>query len=103
MKQDNRISINKSCLCDFAIKYKRCCKSYTLKFIQINNVNVLTSQKMLNELFINYYNYANVFDRSQTNTLSLYRFYDYKLKFAEEADKNTLFKNRVYSISDYKF
>ena len=33
MKRDNRISINKSYLCDFAIKYKRCCKSYTLKFI----------------------------------------------------------------------
>ena len=58
---------------------------------------------MLNKLFINYYNYANVFDRSQTNILSLNRSYNYKLKFAEEADKNTLFKNRIYSISSYKF
>ena len=58
---------------------------------------------MLNKLFINYYNYANVFDRSQANILSLHRFYDYKLKFAEGADKNTLFKNRIYLISDYKF
>ena len=33
MKRDNRISINKSYLCDFAIKYKRCCEFYTLKFI----------------------------------------------------------------------
>ena len=33
IKRDNRISINKSCLCDFAIKYKKCYKSYTLKFI----------------------------------------------------------------------
>ena len=24
MKRDNRIFINKSCSCDFAIKYKRC-------------------------------------------------------------------------------
>ena len=58
---------------------------------------------MLNKLFINYYNYANVFDRSQTNILSLYRFYDHKLKFAERANKNTLFKSRIYLISDYKF
>ena len=57
---------------------------------------------MLNKLFINYYNYANVFDRSQANILSLYYFYDHKLKFAERANKNTLFKNRIYSISDYK-
>ena len=33
----------------------------------------------------------------------MYRFYDYKLKFVERADKNTLFKNRIYSISEYKF
>ena len=58
---------------------------------------------MLNKLFINYYNYANVFDRSQANILFSYRFYDYKLKFAERADKNTLFKNRIYSILNYKF
>ena len=63
-KRDNRISINKSYLCDFTIKYKRCCESYTLKLIQINNVNVFTPQKMLNKIFINYHNYANVFDRS---------------------------------------
>ena len=57
---------------------------------------------MLNKLFVNYYNYVNVFDRSQANILSLYRFYDYRLEFAKGADKNTLFKNRIYSISDYK-
>ena len=103
MKRDNRISINKSCLCDFTIKYKKCCESYISKFIQINNVDVLTSQKVLNKLFINYHNYANVFDRSQANILFSYRFYNHKLKFAERADKNTLLKNRIYSISDYKF
>ena len=32
-----------------------------------------------------------------------HRFYNHKLKFAEEADKNTLFKNRIYSISEHKF
>ena len=33
IKRNNHISINKLCLCDFAIKYKKCCKFYTLKFI----------------------------------------------------------------------
>ena len=58
---------------------------------------------MLNKLFINYYNYVNVFDRSQADILSSHYFYDHKLEFAEGADKNTLFKNRIYSISNYKF
>ena len=35
--------------------------------------------------------------------MSSYRFYDHKLKFIEEANKNTLFKNRIYSISKHKF
>ena len=62
-KRDNRISINKSCLCGFTIKYKRCYKSYTSKFTQISNVDVFIFQKMLSKLFVNYYNYANVFDK----------------------------------------
>ena len=103
MKRDNRILINKLCLCDSAIKYKRYYKFYILKFIQINNIDVLTSQKMLNKLFINYYNYANVFDKSQADILFSHRFYDYKLKFAERADKNTLLKSRIYLISNHKF
>ena len=57
---------------------------------------------MLNKLFINYYNYANVFDRSQANILSSHRFYNHKLKFAERADKNILLKSRIYSILNYK-
>ena len=31
IKRDNRISINDLYLCDFKIKYKRCCKSYISK------------------------------------------------------------------------
>ena len=58
---------------------------------------------MLNKLFINYYNYANVFDRSQTNILFSHRFYDHKLKFTKGTNKNILFKNRIYLILDYKF
>ena len=33
IKRNNRILINKSYSCDSAIKYKKCYKSYTLKFI----------------------------------------------------------------------
>ena len=58
---------------------------------------------MLSKFSIDYYNYINVFDRSQINILFLYRFYDHKLKFAERANKNTLFKNRIYLILNYNF
>ena len=58
---------------------------------------------MLNKLFINYYDYVNVFDKSQANILSLYRFYNHKLKFAKKTNKNTFFKNRIYLISNHKF
>ena len=57
---------------------------------------------MLNKLFINYHNYTNVFDRSQADILSSHRFYDYKLKFVERANQNTLFKSRIYLISSHK-
>ena len=58
---------------------------------------------MLNKLFINYYNYINVFDKSQANILPSHRFYNYKLKFVKEANKNTLFNNRIYLILNHKF
>ena len=58
---------------------------------------------MLNKLFINYYDYANVFDRSQANILSSHCFYNHKLKFAKKIDKNILFKNRIYLILNHKF
>ena len=58
---------------------------------------------MLSKFSIDYYNYVNVFDKLQTNILSSHRFYNYKLKFIEKTNKNTLFKNRIYSISKHKF
>ena len=42
LQKDNRISLNKSYLYDFEIKYKRCYESYISKTIQINNVKILT-------------------------------------------------------------
>ena len=103
IKRDNRILINDSCLCNFRIKYKKCCESYIFKNPQINNIKILTSQEVLSKFPIDYYNYANVFDKSQTNILSLYHFYDHKLEFVEGADKNALFKSRIYSILRHKF
>ena len=47
LQKDNRISLNKSCLCDFEIKYKRCCEFYISKTTQINNAEIFISQKML--------------------------------------------------------
>ena len=58
---------------------------------------------MFNKLSIDYYNYINVFDRSQTNILPSHRFYDHKLKFVEGINKNALSKSRIYSISEHKF
>ena len=58
---------------------------------------------MLNKLFINYYNYINVFDKLKANVLSSYRFYDYKLKFVKEVNKNALSKNRIYLLLNHKF
>ena len=63
MKRDNRISINDSYLYNFKIKYKKCYKSYIFKNSQINNIKILTLQKMLNKLLIDYHNYINVFDK----------------------------------------
>ena len=45
----------------------------------------------------------NIYDESKTNVLFSHRFYNYKLKFVENANKNTLYKNRIHLISNYKF
>ena len=58
---------------------------------------------MLSKFSIDYYNYINVFDKSQTDILFSHRFYDHKLKFIEKANKIALFKSRIYSILKYKF
>ena len=64
MKRDSRISINDLYLCNFKIKYKKCYESYIFKNPQINNINILISQKVLSKLSIDYHNYINVFDKS---------------------------------------
>ena len=103
VKRDNRISVNDLCLCNFRIKYKKCYESFISKNSQINNIEILISQKVLSKFSIDYHDYADVFDRLQTNILPSHRFYDHKLKFVEEVDKNALFKSRIYSILKHKF
>ena len=103
IKRDNRILINDSCLYNFEIKYKKCYKSYISKDSQINNIKIFISQKVLSKLSIDYYNYINVFNKSQTDILFSHRFYNHKLKFVEKINKNTLSKNRIYLILKYKF
>ena len=103
IQRDNHISFNKLYSCDFENKYKKCYESYILKIVQINNVEIFTSQKMLNKFFMNYHDYADVFDKLKMNMLFSHRFYNHKLKFAEDVDKNALFKNQIYSLSDHKF
>ena len=63
MKRDNRISINDSCSYNFRIKYKKYCEFYISKNSQINNIKILTSQKVFNKFSIDYYNYINIFDK----------------------------------------
>ena len=58
---------------------------------------------MLSKFFIDYYNYINDFNKSQTNILFSHRFYNYKLKFVKRVNKNALFKNRIHLILNYKF
>ena len=103
VQRNNRISFNKSYSCDFESKYKKCYKSYTLKVVQINNIKILISQKMLNKLSVNYDNYTNVFDKLKTNILPSHRSYNHKLKFAENVNKNVLSKSRIYLLSNHKF
>ena len=102
LQRNNRISLNKPYLCDFEIKYKRCCGSYISKTTQINNAEIFTPQEMLQRLSVNYHDYVNVFDKSKANILPPHRFYDHKLKFAEGVDKNALPKSRIYSLSNHK-
>ena len=37
------------------------------------------------------------------NILFSHRFYDHKLKFAKDVNKNALFKSRIYLLLNYKF
>ena len=67
IKRDNRILMNDLYSCNLRFKYKKCYEFYTFKNSQINNIEILISQKMLNKFSIDYYNYVNVFDKSQMN------------------------------------
>ena len=98
--RDSRISINSSYSYKSKIKYKRYYKSYIA--IYINSIKILTSNKVKKKLLKKYYNYLNVFDRIKIDELSSYRFYNYKLKFIENANKIKLSRSYIYLILDRK-
>ena len=104
----SRILVNKLYSYKFEIKYKKCCEfnisvnSETSHSIRINSVETLIYNEILIKLLIEYYNYADVFDRIKANKLSSHRSYNYKLEFIDNYNKIELSKSRIYSIFDYK-
>ena len=114
----SRVPVNKLCLCGSEIKYKRCCesnisvinkngsyisvKSEANYSIRINSAETLTCDEILAKLFIEYYDFADVFDRTKADELLPYRSYDHKLEFIDDYDKIGLLKSRIYSIFGYK-
>ena len=58
---------------------------------------------MLNKFLKKYHDYANVFNKLKINVLFSHRFNNHNLKFVKDVNKNVLFKNRIYLLSDYKF
>ena len=97
---DPHMLVNKLYLCESERKYKKCCESNTL--IYINKIEILIYEELLAKLLLKYYNYIDVFDRTKANELLSYRIYDYKLKFIENRNKIELSKSRIYLIFDYK-
>ena len=81
-------------------KYKKCYKSNIL--IYINKIEILIYKELLVKLFLKYYNYIDLFNRTKANELLSYHIYDYKLKFTENYNKIELSKSRIYFIFDYK-
>ena len=103
------ILINKLYLYKFEIKYKRYYKSNisiinknkfhisinseTNYLIKINSVKTLIRNEILAKLFIEYYNFINIFNKIKTNELLSHYSYNYKLKFIENYNKIELLKS----------
>ena len=112
------ILVNKLYLYRFKIKYKKyyesnisiinknesyiSVNSKTNYLIRINSIKTLIRDKILVKLFIEYYDFVDVFNRVKTNELLSYRLYNYKLKFIDNYNKIELSKSRIYSIFNYK-
>ena len=95
-----RILVNKPCLYNLGFKYKKCYKSYS--YVQISETKVVSYEDVLKKLLKKYYDFADVFDRAKADELPLYRLYNYKLKFVDDANKIGLLKSRIYFILEYK-
>ena len=104
----SRVPVNKPCPYGFGIKYKKCYESNTSvnsgasHSVRINSAETLTRDEILAKLLIEYYDYADVFDRTKADKLLSHRLYNYKLEFIDDYNKIGLSKSRIYSIFGYK-
>ena len=98
-KRGPRIKRNETYFYDFKKKHK-----YYYKFglVKIFDAEVLTIDDIKEKILKEYYNYLNVFDRSETKKLSSYKEYNYKLKFIDNNSKSKLSKSRIYLIFAHK-
>ena len=94
-----RVKYNSKCLYNSDVKYKKC---YNYNTVQVSSFEILSLKNIKKKLSKKYYNYLNVFNRIKINNLSLYRFYNHKLKFLNDISKFKLLKSRIYFIFDYK-
>ena len=101
--------VNKLYLYRFEIKYKRYCESNTSVInknesyisvnsetnylIKINSAETLIYNEILVKLFIEYYNFADIFNRIKANELLSHRLYNYKLEFIDDYNKIELSKS----------
>ena len=97
---------NKKCLCDSQNKYKRYYNDPTrkenLKNVQINEIEVLTSEQIKDRLPKEYHDFTDIFNRFKANELLSYRFYNHKVKLIDENTKTQLSRSRIYSLSAHK-
>ena len=84
------------------MKFKRYCELSISSLIYINKIKIFNLDEILIKLLIEYYNYTTIYDKIKIDKLLLYRFYNYKMEFVKEVDKNILSKSRIYLGLNYK-
>ena len=56
-------------------------------------MKVFNVKEIFIKLLIEYHNYADVFNKIKADKLLSHRFYNYKIEFVEEVNKNILSKS----------
>ena len=104
-----RVLVNKLYSYESEIKYKKCYESNTHVInnnesdisinsgvsytIRINSAETLIYNEILAKLSIEYYDYADVFDRIKADELLSHRLYNHKLEFIDDYNKIELSKS----------